>query len=50
MAWPSSGLIPWSWPNENGRLKVQELRRAQELITDNEERIAKAWDEHFKQE
>ena len=34
--------------DDNGRMKVQELRRAQELVVANRQRIIEAWNEHFK--
>lgn len=33
--------------DDNGRMKVQELRRAEELVIENRGRIVKAWNEHF---
>lgn len=33
--------------DENGRMKVQELRRAEEIIREHRARIASAWNEHF---
>ncbi|MCB0759235.1 MAG: hypothetical protein KDC01_12305 [Flavobacteriales bacterium] len=33
--------------DDNGRMKVQEIRRAEELVKENRSRIVKAWNEHF---
>lgn len=35
--------------DDNGRMKVQEVRRAEELVKANKTRIVKAWNEHFEQ-
>ena len=41
-------LEPVSLADDNGRMKVQEVRRAEELVKANQARIRKAWNEHFK--
>lgn len=33
--------------DDNGRMKAQEVRRAEELVKAHKERIAKAWIEYF---
>lgn len=35
--------------DDNGRMKVQELRRAEELVRKHRALIVKAWNEHFEQ-
>lgn len=40
-------LDPVKLADDNGRMKLQELRRAEELVRENEARITKAWNEHF---
>ncbi len=48
-----SGLVKyWLEPtvelaDDNGRMKVQEVRRAEELVKENRIRIVKAWNKHF---
>ena len=50
-----SGMVKfWLEPlmalaDDNGRMKVQELRRAHELVEENRQRLIDAWDEHFDQ-
>jgi len=34
--------------DDNGRMKVQELRRAEELVKKNRSRILEAWNEYFE--
>lgn len=33
--------------DDNGRMKMQEVRRAEELVKANKARIEKAWNEYF---
>lgn len=40
-------LDPISLADDNGRMKVQEVRRAEELVKANRARIVKAWVEYF---
>ena len=42
-------LEPVDLADDNGRMKVQEVRRAKELVEANRERIITAWNEHFDQ-
>jgi hypothetical protein len=42
-------LEPITLADDNGRMKVQEVRRAQELVQEHMDRIIRAWDEHFDQ-
>ncbi|MCB0780933.1 MAG: DUF4160 domain-containing protein [Flavobacteriales bacterium] len=42
-------LEPVALADDNGRMKLKELRRAEELVNENKERILKAWNEHFDQ-
>jgi len=42
-------LDPVTLADDNGRMKVQEVRRAEELVRTNKARIVKAWNEHFDQ-
>lgn len=41
-------LEPVSLADDNGRMKVQEVRRSEELVKANRARIVKAWNEYFK--
>jgi hypothetical protein len=41
-------LEPVVLADDNGRMKIQEVRRAEELVRANKARIVKAWNEHFK--
>jgi hypothetical protein len=34
--------------DDNGRMKLQEVRRAQELVQLHKVRIIQAWNDHFK--
>ena len=40
-------LEPVRLADENGRMKVQEVRRAEELVKENITRIERAWNSHF---
>jgi hypothetical protein len=40
-------LEPVKLADDNGRMKVQELRRAEQLVEENKIRIKTAWNEHF---
>jgi hypothetical protein len=42
-------LDPVELADDNGRMKVQELRRAEELVEEHRNRILTAWNEHFDQ-
>ncbi|MBK9275281.1 MAG: DUF4160 domain-containing protein [Flavobacteriales bacterium] len=41
-------LEPVMLADDNGRMKVQEVRRAEALVKANKARIIKAWNAHFK--
>lgn len=40
-------LDPLALADDNGRMKVQEVRRAAELVKENKARLIKAWNEYF---
>jgi hypothetical protein len=40
-------LEPIDLADDNGRMKVQEVRRAKVLVEENLNRIIRAWNEHF---
>lgn len=42
-------LEPLDLADDNGRMKMQEVRRAKELVEENMNWIIRAWDEHFDQ-
>jgi hypothetical protein len=41
-------LEPVALADDNGRIKVQEVRRSEELVKANRARTVKAWNEYFK--
>jgi hypothetical protein len=41
-------LKPLAIADDNGRMKLQEVRRAQELVQLHKVRIIQAWNDHFK--
>ena len=40
-------LDPLALADDNGRMKVQQVRRAAELVKENKTRLIKAWNEYF---
>ncbi|MBL7951885.1 MAG: DUF4160 domain-containing protein [Flavobacteriales bacterium] len=42
-------LEPIALADDNGRMKAQEVRRAQELVEEHLTKLINAWDEHFDQ-
>lgn len=53
--WRGDGMAKyWLEPDveladTNGRFKVKELKRAEELVKKHTDKIKKAWDKHFQQ-